>query len=149
MSVFGATIWLRHFWHPMISSHLQNPKENSTWYATKKIWADEEGEKNFWIGFNNFSRSTATDEPPIGAWDGRHSAVWVNGKLIEPPQWKHAGQKGDSETPLTDEGYEYRSPTKIYLQKGWNTILIKAPVAGFKGADWQNPVKWLFTFIQL
>ncbi len=148
-SVFGATIWLRHFWHPMISSHLQDPKENTTWYATRKIWADVDGEKDFWIGFNNFSRSTATDEPPIGAWDGLHSAVWANGKFIEPPHWKHGGQKGDSETPLTDEGYEYRSPTKIYLQKGWNTILIKAPVAGFKGADWQNPVKWMFTFIQL
>ena len=148
-SVFGATIWLRHFWYPMISSHLQDPKENSTWYATRKIWADEDGEKDFWIGFNNFSRSTATDEPPVAAWDARSSAVWVNGKLIEPPHWKHGGQKGDSETPLTDEGYEYRVPTKIYLQKGWNTVLIKAPVAGFKGTDWQNPVKWMFTFIML
>ncbi|MEO7264610.1 MAG: family 20 glycosylhydrolase [Ferruginibacter sp.] len=148
-SAFGATIWLRHFWHPMISSHLRSPKENTTWYATRKIWADEDGEKDFWIGFNNFSRSTATDEPPVGAWDARNSAVWVNGKLVEPPHWKRGGQKGDSETPLIDEGYEYRSPTKIYLQKGWNTILTKAPVAGFKGADWQNPVKWMFTFIGL
>jgi hexosaminidase len=148
-SIFGATIWLRHFWHPMISSHLQDPKENNTWYATRKIWADEDGEKDFWIGFNNFSRSTATDDPPVGAWDTRNSTVWVNGKEIQPPHWKHGGQKGDSETPLTDEGYEYRSPTKIYLQKGWNTVLIKAPVAGFKGADWQNPVKWEFTFLEI
>ena len=51
--------------------------------------------------------------------------------------------------PLIDEGYEYRTATKINLQKGWNTILIKAPVAGFKGRDWQNPVKWMFTFITL
>ena len=85
----------------------------------------------------------------MGAWDTFNSAVWVNGKLIEPPHWQHGGHKGDSETPMTDEGYEYRSPTKINLQKGWNTILIKAPVAGFKGADWQNPVKWMFTFIGL
>jgi hypothetical protein len=148
-SVFGATIWLCHFWHPMISSHLQDPKENTTWYATRKIWADEEGEKDCWIGFNNFSRSTATDEPPVGEWDTKNSAVWINGKLIEPPHWKHGGQKGDSEIPLTDEGYEYRAATKINLQKGWNTILIKAPVAGFKGRDWQNPVKWMFTFITL
>lgn len=148
-SVFGATIWLRHFWYPMISSHLQDQKENTTWYATRKIWADEDGEKDFWIGFNNFSRSTATDEPPVGAWDARNSAVWVNKKLIEPAHWKHGGQKGNSEMPLTDEGYEYRAPTKIYLQKGWNTILIKAPVAGFKAADWQNPVKWMFTFVLL
>ncbi len=50
---------------------------------------------------------------------------------------------------LTDEGYEYRKPTKIYLQKGWNHILIKAPIASFKGKDWQNPVKWMFTFVEL
>ncbi|MCB0709608.1 MAG: beta-N-acetylhexosaminidase, partial [Chitinophagaceae bacterium] len=66
-----------------------------------------------------------------------------------PPHWKHAGMKGNSELPLADEGYEYRSPTKIFLQKGWNNVLIKAPIAGFKGKDWQNPVKWEFTFIQL
>lgn len=148
-SVFGATIWLRHFWDPMISSHLQNQKENSTWYATRKIWADEGGEKYFWIGFNNFSRSTATDGNPIGKWDNRESKVWVNGKSIEPPHWKNEGRKANSEIPLFDEGYEYRAPTRIYLREGWNTILIKAPVAGFKGADWQNPVKWMFTFIQL
>lgn len=49
--------------------------------------------------------------------------------------------------PLTDEGYEYRLPTKIFLQKGWNTVLIKAPVGNFKGKDWQNPEKWMFTCV--
>jgi hypothetical protein len=62
--------------------------------------------------------------------------------------WQRAGQKGNSEIPLTDEGYEYREPTKILLNKGWNTVLIKAPVGSFKGSDWQNPVKWMFTFVE-
>ncbi|MEO5500110.1 MAG: beta-N-acetylhexosaminidase, partial [Ginsengibacter sp.] len=92
--------------------------------------------------------STATNSPPEGKWDEKNSAVWVNGKLIDPPNWQHAGLKGDSEIPLSDEGYEYRDPTKIYLNKGWNTILIKAPVASFKSTDWQNPVKWMFTFVE-
>lgn len=148
-SVYGGTIWLRHFWHPMIQSHLDNQKENTTYYATRKIWSDEAGVKDFWIGFNNISRSPATDSPPVGAWDTKNSAVWVNNKLIEPPLWKNGGQKGNSEIPLIDEGYEYREPTKIFLQKGWNTVLIKAPVGSFKGANWQNPVKWMFTFIQI
>jgi lysophospholipase L1-like esterase len=147
-SVYGGTIWLRHFWHPMIQSHIKNPEDSSTWYALRNIWSDKEGVKNFWIGFNNLSRSPATDSPPANAWDNKSSAVWVNGKLVVPPQWKQAGQKGNSEIPLTDEGYEYREPTKIFLQKGWNTILIKAPVATFK-AEWQNPVKWMFTFVQI
>ena len=147
-SVFGGTIWLRHFWYPMIQSHLENPQDSTTWYAFRKIWSEEEGIKNFWIGFNNLSRSPATDSPPAGAWDNRESVVWVNGNLIAPPNWKRAGQKGNSEIPLIDEGYEYREPTKIFLNKGGNSILIKAPVGGFNG-EWQNPVKWMFTFIRV
>jgi lysophospholipase L1-like esterase len=148
-SLYGGTIWLRHFWHPMIQSHLKNPEDSTTYYAVRKIWCAEEGIKDFWIGFNNFSRSTATDSPPPGEWDNKNSAVWVNGELIEPPVWKHGGQKGNPEIPLIDEGYEYREPTKIFLQRGWNTILIKTPVGSFKGPDWQNPVKWMFTFIPI
>jgi hexosaminidase len=73
--------------------------------------------------------------------------MWVNGNEIQPPQWSRAGQKGHPEVPLTDEGYEYRTPTKIRLQKGWNTVWIKVPVGSFKGPDWHNPVKWMFTFV--
>ncbi len=148
-SVYGATIWLRHFWHPMILSHLANPEDSSTYYAVNKIWSHEEGIKNCWIGFNNLSRSTATDSPPAGAWDDKGSAMWVNGKLISPPNWMKGGQKGNAETPLTDEGYEFREPAKILFKKGWNTVLIKAPVGSFKGSDWQNPVKWMFTMVEI
>lgn len=147
--VTGGTVVLHHWWAPLIKGAIDNAKENTTCYATTKIWADEAGEKNFWIGFNNLSRSPATDSPPKDAWDAKGSAVWVNGKLIASPHWLHAGQKGNSEIPLADEGYEYREPTKIYLQKGWNNVLIKAPITSFKGKDWQNPVKWEFTFIKL
>lgn len=147
-SFFGGTIWLRHFWHPMIQSHLKNPEDSTTWYAIRKIWSEEDGEKDFWIGFNNISRSPNTDSPPDEAWDNKGSAVWVNGKRIEPPKWKRGGQKGDSEIPLVDEGYEYREPTKIFLQKGWNIVLVKAPVGSING-EWQNPVKWMFTMIPI
>jgi len=109
----------------------------------------EEVTKDFWIGFNNFSRSYITDSPPQDGWDNKGSAVWVNGKLILPPVWKRPGQKGNSEIPLIDEGYEYRTPTKIQLQKGFNTVLLKIPVGSLKGKDSQNPVKWMFTFAPL
>jgi lysophospholipase L1-like esterase len=145
--VTGGTIVLRHWWAPLIKGAIEKPEDSTTWYATTKIWSDEEGEKPFWIGFNNLSRSPATDSPPVGAWDNKASELWVNGKLIAPPLWKRGGQKGHSEIPLIDEGYEYRAPTQIFLQKGWNTVLIKAPVGSFKGKDWQNPVKWEFTFV--
>ncbi|HMU47339.1 MAG TPA: family 20 glycosylhydrolase [Chitinophagaceae bacterium] len=143
----GGTIVLRHWWAPLITGAINNAEDSTTWYATTKIWADEDAVKDFWIGFNNISRSPATDSPPENGWDTKGSSVWVNGKLIEPPHWLRAGQKGNSEIPLIDEGYEYRNPTKILLKKGWNTVLVKCPISSFKGKDWQNPVKWMFTFV--
>lgn len=147
-TLIGGTIWLRHFWNPMIGSHLSDPQDSTTYYSLRKVWSDTDGYKKYWIGFNNLSRSTATDSPPIDAWDEKGSAVWVNGVKVAAPAWKRAGQKGDPEIPLTDEGYEYRDPVNIYLHKGWNDILIKSPVGSFKGKDWQNPVKWMFTMVE-
>jgi len=148
-TVVGGTIILRHWWAPLIKGVLNDPKENTTWYASTQIWSDEEKMQNFWIGFNNLSRSPATDSPEPETWSSLQSKIWVNDYEILPPVWKHGGQKGNSETPLIDEGYEYREPTKILLHKGWNNVLIKAPIGGFKGKDWQNPVKWMFTFVLL
>lgn len=145
----GGTIVLRHWWYPLIKGVIQNPKENSTVYALTSIMSKEDGYKEFWIGFNNLSRSPATDSPPFGFWDDKNSEVWVNGSRIAPPNWKRAGMKGDAEIPLIDEGYEYRPPVKIFLKKGWNQVMIKAPVGNFKGKDWQNPVKWEFTFVEV
>lgn len=143
----GATVVLRHWWAPLIAGALDEvAKENTTWYATTKIWSGQDQLKDFWIGFYNLSRSMATDTPPAQGWDYKKSAVWVNGLPIAPPNWKRAGLKGNLEIPLIDEGYEYRVATRIQLKKGWNEVLIKAPVGSFKGKSWENPVKWMFTF---
>lgn len=146
--VTGGTVILRHWWAPKVKGVLNGPQENTTWYATTKIYSKTARTGKFWIGFNNLSRSPATDSPPNGTWDSKHSAVWVNGKPVAPPQWQHAGAKGNLESPLVDEGYEYRTPTLIPLKKGWNTILVKAPVGSFQGSNWANPVKWMFTVVQ-
>lgn len=143
----GGTLILRHWWTPAISGVLSTPQENTTWYATTEIWSDQEQMQNFWIGFNNISRSYASDSPKEGTWDNRLSQVWVNDLLVNPPNWRQAGLKGDLENPLIDEGYEYREPTKIKLKKGWNKVFIKLPVGSFKGIDWKNPEKWMFTFV--
>ncbi len=146
--ITGGTVVLRHWWYPLIKGAIDKPEENSTWYAYTKIWSDNDVVKNFWIGFNNLSRSPATDSPPAGMWDTKGSKIWVNGELLPAPNWKRGGQKGNSEIPLTDEGYEYRKPASVKLNKGWNYVLVKLPVTTFKGKDWQNPVKWMFTFIE-
>lgn len=143
----GGTIILRHWWAPEVKGELENPQENTTWYAYTKLWADQEGSKEFWIGFNNLSRSYASDSPEKGSWDHRKSGIQVNGVPIAPPDWAQPGLKGDLEIPLTDEGYEFRKPTKVRLKKGWNEVLIKLPIGSFKGADWKNPQKWMFTMV--
>lgn len=146
--VVGGTVVLRHWWAPLIKGAVDSSKENTTWYAQTRIWSDADRTQDFWIGFNDISRSPATDAPPRGEWNEKHAAVWVNGKLIAPPLWKRGGEKGDSEIPLIDEGYSYRSPNQISLKKGWNEVLLKVPTGSFTGKDWQNPSKWMFTFVR-
>jgi hypothetical protein len=148
-NALGGTVILRHWWAPKISAILKSPAENTTWYAFRKIWSEQDVVKPFWIGFNNLSRSQATDTPQKDTWDNRGSQIWVNNEIVSAPSWKNAGHKGDLEIPLVDEGYEYRKPTMIRLKKGWNIIRIKAPIAGFKGKDWNNPVKWMFTCVEM
>lgn len=146
--VYGGTIWLRHFWHPMIKSHLELTRDSTTWYAYREIYSPEDREASFWIGFKNISRSVQAATAPAGQWDERQSKVWVNGELIPPPVWKFPGRIPKSlEEPLVDEGYEYRQPTLIKLKKGLNRVLVKAPVGNFKG-PWYDPVKWMFTFVE-
>ena len=145
----GGTLILQHWWGSLISGIIEQPQENTTWYAQTQIWSDEDKQQDFWIGFNNFSRSYNTDTPNAGTWNNLNSLVWVNNLLVNPPLWKHPGQKGDSEIPLIDEGYEFRESTKIALKKGWNTVKIKLPVGSLKGPSSQNPVKWMFTFVEV
>jgi hexosaminidase len=147
--VYGATIWLRHFWHPMINSHIRDPKDSTTWYAYREIYSDFDRDAYFWIGFKNISRSVQASTPPAGQWDERQSKVWVNGEMISAPVWKFPGRIPKSlEEPLVDESYEYRQSTRIRLKKGLNKVLIKAPAGNFKG-PWYDPVKWMFSFIEV
>ena len=146
-TVKGGTIVLRHWWAPMIKGAIDTIKPNQVWYATTQIWSDEIATKPFWIGFNNLSRSPASDSPPAFEWNDHSATVRVNGEIVPPPIWNRAGQKGNSEIPLFDEGYEYREPTMIQFKKGWNTIRIKIPIGKLSGKDWQNPSKYMFTFV--
>lgn len=142
---YGGTIVLRHWWSDVVKGAIDRPLENSTIYAVSKVWSEKGGNQSFWIGFNDLSRSYASDSPHLGTWDDRMSRLWVNAQEVLPPDWQHAGQKGNLEIPLIDEGYSYRSPTMVQLHKGWNTIVVKLPVGKLKGKDWQNPLKWMFT----
>ncbi len=145
----GATIWLRHFFTPVFKGLLKNPQPNTTWYAYRRIYSPADTTGYFWISFYNPSRSHAVATPEWGKWDNRGSKLWINGEIVSPLRWTYPGRSGSQENPLVDESYEYRPPTKFHLKKGWNTILVKAPVGSFKGKDWQHPVKWIFTVVQV
>ncbi|WP_223225242.1 family 20 glycosylhydrolase [Sphingobacterium cavernae] len=147
--VEGGTVILKHWFGDIIEGAISNPIKNTTYYARTKIWSDTEELKPFWIDFNNFSRSYLTDTPELDKWDNKGSQAYVNGVRIAPPKWQNAGQQGQSEVPLIDEGYTYRAPTMIMLKKGWNEVLLKLPVAEFRGRTWDNPSKWMFTFVPI
>lgn len=147
LNVIGATIWLRHFFTPMVTAWLKYPEDSTTWYAYRRFYSPVDTTGYFWIGFYNTSRSHAVTTPALGQWDERGSKLWVNGGLVPPPQWTYPGRCCSEENPLVDESYEYRQPTEIHLRKGWNTILVKAPVESFSSGNWQHPVKWMFTVV--
>ena len=146
--VMGATVVLRHFWDPLVKGVLDSAREQTTWYAERMVWSDADTMRNYWVGFNNFSRSYTSDSPPEGQWNTLSSKLFVNGQEIAPPEWARPGAKGELEQPLIDEGYEYRKPTIVPMKKGWNRILVKLPVGSFKANGWNNPVKWMFTVVE-
>ena len=145
LQAHGGTVILRHFWDPVNKAFLQNPKENSTYYAQSRYWSDVDTTALMWIGFYDFSRSTKSASPKAGTWSNLESKIWLNGKSIDPPNWQRANQEGDLEIPYIDENYYSRKPTVVHLKKGWNTILVKAPVGKFNSGIWYSPIKWMFS----
>lgn len=145
----GGTVILRHWWAPLVEGAVPSPADHTTVYAYTKFWSDADRTGRFWIGFNDMSRSYATDPPPLGAWDNRGSAIWLNGTPVPPPAWSRAGQKGHPEIPLVDEGYSYRPPMALDVRKGWNHVWLRLPARAFRVRDAGNPEKWMFTFAEV
>ncbi|MDO5036236.1 MAG: family 20 glycosylhydrolase [Porphyromonas sp.] len=148
-TLVGGTIVWQHFWNPIVKGHYTDLPENSTFYAYRRVWSDEGGEVDMWIGFNDFSRSYMTDSPKLGTWNNLGSKIWINGEEIAPPRWRRAGERGDMEYPYEDENYIMRSPQRVRLRKGWNDLLVKCPISTFATGIWYAPNKWMFTAVIL
>lgn len=149
-TLVGGTIILRHWWHPAVHGHFQDAKPNTTYYASRQVWSDTDKIADMWIGFYDFSRSQATPTPALDTWNNYDAKIWINGEEIHPPKWLRAGQKGgDNEYPYEDENYIMRTPHKVHLKKGMNTILVKAPIPSFNSGIWYAPNKWMFTAVLL
>lgn len=138
--IVGGTIHLKHFFDfPALTN-----EKTGTYYATTEIYSPNDRVQDFWVGFQGWSRSGGRRVGPFpdqGQWHTTNPKIWVNEMEIAPPVWKqpNLGTKTD-EIPFIDEDYFYRSPTKISLKKGWNTVLLKIPQDN-------NSWKWMFTCV--
>lgn len=135
-----ATVYPRHFWFP---AGAYTPKSDGT--VTMETWITSERDVacGAWIGMTGFSRSDGRSRdaptPRAGEWNKHGATVEVNGRPVAPPRWTHPGTGGNpKETPLTDEDYWYRPPSRIRLKKGVNHVKLTLPKSG----GW----KWIGTF---
>ena len=121
-TVSGSGIYLRHVWGPSIVAGVyRDPLPNSTVYARARIHSGKAQTVRLLFETQNHSRSERDLPAPEGAWDWRHSRLWINGEEVLPP----SGQL-------------------ISLSKGWNTVLVKLPVGEFSTPE-TRLVKWMFT----
>ncbi|UOG77444.1 beta-N-acetylhexosaminidase (plasmid) [Hymenobacter tibetensis] len=142
----GATVYLRHTWGPgVVRAYVENAQPNHTAYAYTAVYSPKRQQVGLWANFHNYGRSEKDASPPAGAWDYKGSRLWLNGVLVPPPSWQQAGLLPTGlEQPYRDEPYEAREPTPVWLNKGWNQVLIKLPVGAFSTPEYRL-VKWMFT----
>ena len=136
-----ATIYPRHFWFP---AGAYAPAPDGKVVLETWITSPCEMDCGAWIGATGFSRSDGRSRdaptPRLGEWNKHGATFELNGEAIAPPVWKHPGQTGNpKETPLSDEDYWYREPSRIHLKKGVNHVRAVLPKKG----GW----KWIGTFV--
>lgn len=107
-----------------------------------------------WIGFETKARSNrvSTGMPQQGEWDPNGGDLFINGVQVTPPNWenpggfrylKHTWHDPANEIPLEDEELFWtRKPSEIKLKKGWNLVVLDAPIT-------YKDVMWQFTFLPL
>lgn len=131
-------------------------KEDGTCYALTFIHSPKKQNIHLMFGIGGQWGHTggyrAAMAPAQGEWDFSGGDVWLNGKRVPPPQWPFEsrpwggwGRGRIEDFPLTEEGYFFRPPVPIQLQKGKNAILVRVPFGWWKGDKGQR--KWMFNCI--
>ena len=138
----GGTIHVAHTFSfgAMYYKH-KVPKGHETLYAQTYVYSPKKQEVDAWIDFNTTSSSdTRAGSTVAGQWNRDKACdIWLNGKRIEAPKWLNPGRSLGLETPLSDEVFTNREPSKIKLKKGWNRVVIRSSRA------W----RWCFTFMPI
>ena len=142
----GAGIYLRHVWGDIVPAFYDNPEQNHTAYAYTWVWSPKSQTVGLWASTQDYSRSEADLAPPLGEWDYRGSKIWINDKTLEPPLWDNNHKVKTNEITLKNENFVVRDPIKVELNKGWNSVLIKLPIAQFSTPEVRLQ-KWMFNFM--
>ena len=142
----GAGIYLRHVWGDIVPSFYDEPQENHTAYAWTYVWSPKKQGVGLWATTQDYSRSESDLPPPQGEWDYRQSRIFLNDEAIAPPRWENNHTERSNEITLKNENFTARSPQPVTLQKGWNKVLIKLPIAKFSTPEVRLQ-KWMFTFV--
>lgn len=122
-------------------------------YARTVLYCRNDTVVDVWVGFEVPARSNrlSCGIGRQGEWESG-GAVWVNGVLLSPPEWKEPGAyafpyntwaRPEELLPYNDEQFYWmRDPVRIALQHGRNDIVLRARKA-FAGQ------RWSFAFIPL
>ena len=143
--VTGSGIYFRHVWGPEeVAGYYRDPQPDHTVYARAIVRSPRRQTVGLLFETQDYSRSERDPMPPQGAWDFRHSRLWLNGAEILPPEWVGNTGRADRQEPFGNANCTGRAPLQVTLDKGWNEILIKLPVGAFSSPEYRL-VKWMFT----
>ncbi len=114
------------------------PHKNHTYYAQTWIYSPKAQTVPFWISGHTWATSDWRNGPASvpGKWFHANPRFFVNGKEVQPPQWKKPRNGG----VLIDENYHFRTPSMVPLKKGWNQVIVKSPSNN-------SARRWMFTCV--
>ena len=141
----GTAVYLRHTWGSKVPSFFSDPLPDHTTFVYTWVYSSEARNAGLIFSTHNYGRSERDASPPQGRWDYKESKIWLNGNIIEAPDWDSPGFiPAYLETPYSDENFWDRPPVTISLIEGWNSLVIKLPVGHFSVRE-TRLVKWMFT----
>ena len=127
--------------HAFAKAHEGNTGKSRIAYLKTEIYSEEDREISAWVSLETPSRSTRRSAGigEQGEWE-TGGKVTINGEPVVPPTpWKEPGMYSyhfstykyadiQNLAWTNEQLFWMREPAKIKLKKGWNTLLIEAPL---------------------
>ena len=127
--------------HAFAKAHEGNTGKSRIAYLKTEIYSEEDREIRAWVSLETPSRSTRRSAGigEQGEWE-TGGKVTINGEPVVPPTpWQEPGMYAyhfstykypdiQNLAWTNEQLFWMREPAKIKLKKGWNTLLIEAPL---------------------